>query len=472
MSKIIKSEQWVETHPRQLPSVDVDAFFIQDSAAKSKSPWMTLPKNPLSAEDAPELTEAATSGEQPGSGEQVVPESAASKLSDELQKEAESPPSESISEEPDDDEEVNITINPVEHRRLASVLLDYDEQPNPKLQPKQDKPWAIPAASKTTAVKNWGPSDVNLDHIADVAATLESLFSGAKQQAPTAEDTRPHAEDIINGAGKRAADTLEEAKQRANQLTFGAESKVGSILGEANQQAGSILNTAKSQAELVVTGARQQSEELLEKSKQEAETIIATANQEATKMIDDARTQTAAMIEEANQQSVTIKEQAHQQGLADGRQDAVSLVKKELSENLTQALGLINEIETERRQRLNSSEPELLKLAVAIAEKIIGEELKLDPMRQLTIIREALARVTTASVITIRIHPDDLSVVRGNLVLLQSSLSEPKPIKIEEDGCIPIGSCFIETDQGNLDARTKSQLDRVMTELLKVGTIE
>jgi flagellar assembly protein FliH len=80
--------------------------------------------------------------------------------------------------------------------------------------------------------------------------------------------------------------------------------------------------------------------------------------------------------------------------------------------------------------------------------------------------------MTTANKITLRIHSDDLPVIRENLVLLQSAFNEPKPIEIKEDCGISKGSCFIETDHGNLDARIKSQLERIMTELLKVGQIE
>jgi flagellar assembly protein FliH len=314
---------------------------------------------------------------------------------------------------------------------------------------------------------------VNLDHLADVAATIESLFSGAKEQAgAVAEEAQFHAEEIVNGANQQAKKAMDDAKQHAAKITFGAENKANSIMGEASNQANVIISKAKDQADLIIEGTRQKAEKSLEKTKQQAETILENANKEASQIIEKANTVTANMIEEAKTQGVAIKEQAHQEGLAEGRQDALNVVRQELTENLTKALAMINEIESERMQRISSSEPELLKLAVTIAEKIIGEELKTDALCQLQIVREALTRTTTANKIIIRIHSDDLQIVHDNLTLLQSSFSEPKPIEVKEDCSITRGSCFVETDHGNLDVRIKSQLEQIMNELFKAGRLE
>jgi flagellar assembly protein FliH len=446
-----------------LPPVDVDSFFIEYERIEQDY------KNSITKTTVNESETEAVSDQDDG------------KTSDDHS--AEETTLESTEEEDNNDreeseiaaDEVAVAINAADRKRLESVLLEFEDKPKPKpkfnVQP--EKPRVEPMELEQTLANHFDPEVINLDHLAEVAANIESLFSGAKEQAGAiADEAQLHAGSIIDGASKRAGEALEQAKQRANEITFGAEHKAGSIMGQASQQSDTIISLAKDQANLIIEGAQQKAEKSIEKTKHQAGVIVENANKEAARIIEDTQKQIVTLLAEANEQSKTIKEQAHQDGLAAGRSDAITVVRKELSDNLTQALTLINEIETERMQRLTSSEPELIKLAVSIAEKIIGEEIELDPVRQLRIIGEALARVTTANMLTIRIHSDDLQVVQDNLALLQSSFSEPKPIKVEEDCNITKGSCFIETDQGNLDARIKSQLDRIMAELLKVGRIE
>ena len=448
LSKIIKSGQCVETHPRQLLPVDV-VYFIDDEETVQEG----------------EISETGESNhEQETPIDQDLEEATIESEGEETVTDPQEP--EAVADE------VVVTINSADRKRLASVLLDYEDKPETKSKVRNEKPLIDSMAAKVEAATGKEPDAINLDHLADVAASIDSLFSGAKEQAGAiAEHAQVQAGTIIEGASRRAGETLEQAKRRADEITFGAEHKAGSVMGQANQQAETIINSAKDQADLILEGTRQKVEKSFEKAEHQAEVIIENAQKEAAIVVEDTQKQTATMLEEAREQSIIIKEQAHQDGLTEGRQEALTIVRQELATNLTQALTLINEIETERMQRLTSSEPELIKLAVTIAEKIIGEELKLDPVCQLQIIREALARVTTANMLTIRIHPEDLQVVHDNLGLLQSSFNEPKPIKVAEDCNITKGSCFIETDHGNLDARVKSQLERVMAELLKVGKV-
>jgi flagellar assembly protein FliH len=451
LSKIFKSGQCVETHPRQLQPVDVDSFFIH--IGKTDQEDLITETSSTSSGDLDEETSA-----------QEQEESSADQIAEETVLEL---TEEKVSTDQDEKEEtaaddVVVTINPADRKRLQSVLLDYDDQPKPKINVRQEKLPVDAIVAKQEAAPSSEPETVNLEHIANVAATIESLFSGAKQQAGT----------IAESAKQQAGTITEVAKHRADEIAFGAEHKADSIIGQASNQAETIISEARNQSDLLIEGAGQQAEKTIEKAKHQAGVIFEDAKKEAAAIVEDVQKQTGTMLEEAKQQSIAIKEQAHQDGLITGRQEAVKLIRQELTDNLTQALSLINEIESERMQRLTSSEPELIKLAVTIAEKIIGEELSIDALRQLQIVREALSRVATANTITIRIHSDDLQSVNEHLTMLQSSFSEPKPIKVVEDCSIAKGSCFIETDNGNLDARIKSQLDRIMTELLKVGRIE
>jgi flagellar assembly protein FliH len=177
------------------------------------------------------------------------------------------------------------------------------------------------------------------------------------------------------------------------------------------------------------------------------------------------------LLKAATEESVHLKNQARQEGLETGRKEGAAQIQKELEQNLATAIALVNQAEEERLKRIGSSEQELLKLAVEIAEKIVGAELQLNPGAMLEITREALTRVATANNIIIRVNSEDYKRFMERSTTLQKAFTEPKMIRVEEDPGITPGNCFIETEHGNIDPRIKSQLEVIWAELLKAGAI-
>jgi flagellar assembly protein FliH len=204
-----------------------------------------------------------------------------------------------------------------------------------------------------------------------------------------------------------------------------------------------------------------------------AEEIIQNAQNEAAQLLDSARNQVEQLLAEAKLQVDTIKDNARQEGFAQGKEEGLSQIRQELNAQLMAALLLLNEAELERERRILDSETELLKLAQKIAEKIIGMELQSNTAQvQTAVAKQALAKIAGANKIKVRIHPDSLkSLTDQNLADLQSVFSEPKPIQIEADPNIAAGGCYIESEQGNVDARLQIQLEKILTELLKVGQL-
>ncbi len=471
MSKIIKSEQCIETHPRQLPPLDVDSFFIiEEEERRALFEENTADKQATSKL----LTQDATPGDENGEPQTDDDGKPVDEVITEIDTLASPAAEEEISSEdhPNDDEMV-ISMSQNDQQRLAGALLDYQENMEQKATSpmRSEKKWLPPSAARQESNNNTHAiGDVNLDHIADVAATLESLLSGGKTEVIPSEKNEVKKEPPVRSPYQRLNKDFADEEQPIDKMLHNVKQKA--IIEEADHKADTIIHNAKDQAELILEGARQTAEKSLERTKQQAENIITDANQEAVKILEETNQKTAAMLEEANRQTGAIKDGAYQEGLTAGREAALAAAKQELIDDFNRALTLIGEIESERVQRIGSSESELLKLSVKIAEKIIGEEIRLDPSRQVQIVREALSKASTADSILLRIHPDDLQLIRENLPLLQSAFNSPKPLEIKDDFSIPMGSCFIETDRGNLDARIQSQLEQIINELLKVGKIQ
>ncbi|TCL66541.1 flagellar assembly protein FliH [Hydrogenispora ethanolica] len=218
--------------------------------------------------------------------------------------------------------------------------------------------------------------------------------------------------------------------------------------------------------ESLIRDARREAKEITGLAENEARTLIDDAKREKEELLQHARAEAERILAEARDQALKLREDARREGEAAGRKEA----RKEWSAKLTEAAQLIATIEAERLERIAGSEPELLRLAAAIAEKIIGAELTTDPHQHLELVRNALSRVANASSILLKVHPEDAQWLSEHLPELREVFQGPTPLQLENDETIPRGGCYIETERGSVDARVKLQLERLLNELLKAGT--
>jgi flagellar assembly protein FliH len=314
------------------------------------------------------------------------------------------------------------------------------------------------------------PQDENFDDEPDESDTINSEASKEK------ELEKKDAEPVDNGINEPAAEAqeidlfqvnleteklIDQSKQQADVLTRLAREKADNITVTATENAAGIVEQAKMEAAQIEAKAQTQGEEIINKAKEQADSAIEQAKQAAEKILNDAKVQAEEM-----------KAQAEKEGFATGHKEGLAKAKQEIEANLENSISILAQAEEERVTRILASEAELLKLVTGIVEKIIGSELKSHPEQVVSVVKEALSRVATANSITIKINPDDGRLIEENLPSLQEVFSEPKSIAIKPDQTIPPGDCFIETEHGKVDARIKSQLERIMNEILKAGQID
>lgn len=204
-----------------------------------------------------------------------------------------------------------------------------------------------------------------------------------------------------------------------------------------------------------------QAEENVKRARQEAEEIRALARSQA----EEIRTQ-------AKREGDRLAEQAREAARQAGRREGFEAGRQDWAARIATALSLVEQGEACIRERVTESEPEILRLAQAIAEKIIGAELELAPLQKLQILRGALQRVTTASSISIRVCPGDQTLLEENLTYLQEIFNAPKPLQVLPDQTLRGGDFFIETELGTVDPRIKQQLERIMAEIFKAGPLQ
>ena len=106
-----------------------------------------------------------------------------------------------------------------------------------------------------------------------------------------------------------------------------------------------------------------------------------------------------------------------------------------------------------------------MRLAVRVAEKILGDELREDPQRAANAVAEALKSARQANNITIRVHPDASDGVEQRLDDLRAGAAPGAMFTVKGDESIALGGCVIQTEFGTVDAQLESQL-RCLEDLL------
>ena len=172
------------------------------------------------------------------------------------------------------------------------------------------------------------------------------------------------------------------------------------------------------------------------------------ARSEAQEIQARARSEADALLEKARQEANDLREEARQEGRESGRSEGAA----ELTETIAQASVRLQELE----EKLTS---QLTDVAIAIARKILGQELQTNPDAVIKIVRNALAeKARQRQEISLRVHPEDLAIIRENKAQLLEVLSRAKEISIREDVNVERYRVIIETDAGTIDAQLDSQL--------------
>lgn len=176
------------------------------------------------------------------------------------------------------------------------------------------------------------------------------------------------------------------------------------------------------------------------------------ATVDARGILETAERQARAIVEEAERRRDEIQKAAREAGYQEG-----------LS-RWNQALA---EAQTAQESLLAQHETELVKLAVRIAEKVIGEELRTRPETILAIVREALQSVRRERMLTIQVNPEHAEEVRQRIDSLARVAGAGRQIQVVADAAVAPGGCIVESELGVIDAQLETQLKYLEDILLR-----
>jgi flagellar assembly protein FliH len=144
---------------------------------------------------------------------------------------------------------------------------------------------------------------------------------------------------------------------------------------------------------------------------------------------------------------------ALQEGARRGREEASAEIQPVIQRLTSSAVDLSNLRDRVRRQ----AETDLVKLALAIAKRVMHRELAIDPDAMQGIVRTALDRLQNREVDRLRVHPSHVGSVRTCL----EEAGRAPAMEVVGDPSLYCGAAIFETSLGELDASVDSQLREI-----------
>ena len=152
----------------------------------------------------------------------------------------------------------------------------------------------------------------------------------------------------------------------------------------------------------------------------------------------------------------TIKN-AYAKGFAAG----VSLQKEQSLTTLNALSRVLQEMAAFKKTLLSDAEAQMLNLVIAVAEKVIYDEVSSNPQIILGVLREAINSVVDREGMIIRLNPQDYVFMMDMKSDFLREFSGIKNVSFEEDGGIERGGAMVETIGGEVDARLEQRVKEV-----------
>ncbi|MBT9583602.1 hypothetical protein IV102_09635 [bacterium] len=311
-----------------------------------------------------------------------------------------------------------------------------------------------------------------LDQSAPQAAPLSAPPDGGEgfEEGLAALPKAPSATRILNHRATIAPSTLPPITTSVRVPTGGNEPEPEPGHQESSHQ----------QQQVVYQQATPVDQAIIEEAQQRAQQMMQEAQAAANQMLMEYQQQAQSMMEQANQQIQAAAEQVQrqaqeigfQQGYEQGLQQGGLVAQQQVYQQLVESRDIFIQAIKQRHLMLASAEPDLARLAVKIAEKLVGQELAQNPEAVVGIVRLALAGIGDREQVLIRVNPVDYDKVVEHRSDFEKMIEGLKKFDVTADAAIDVGGCAVETNLGNIDARLATRVSAMTAGLEEVVVLQ
>lgn len=164
------------------------------------------------------------------------------------------------------------------------------------------------------------------------------------------------------------------------------------------------------------------------------------------------------MAEETRRAFETGRERGREEGRRLEREAMGSARAAEAERSRRQAADFVEVFAKERERYLCAIEQEVVRLALAVAARILRREAQMDPLLLSGAVRVALGQLAATSEIRIRVPVKEAELWTETIEHLPNLAT--KPIVVPEDNML-LGDCRIDSKVGTVDLGIRAQLGEI-----------
>ncbi|HEX2949674.1 MAG TPA: FliH/SctL family protein [Armatimonadota bacterium] len=174
-----------------------------------------------------------------------------------------------------------------------------------------------------------------------------------------------------------------------------------------------------------------------------------------------AQTEADQILSHAHEQAEVLRQQAYQEGYAKGENEGRAKAESAYNDKIAELTAVIDGVNTERDEAFSRVEADLVRLSTTIAEKLITQQLTIQPDIIVNMVRTHMKYIREREVVRVRVNPEDLPILMEAKPSLLADVDGVRDIQLYDDRRIGRGSMVIEAESGSLDARLPSQIEIV-----------
>jgi flagellar assembly protein FliH len=162
-------------------------------------------------------------------------------------------------------------------------------------------------------------------------------------------------------------------------------------------------------------------------------------------------------VQELEAELIKRFEAGRRTGFAEGETSGAAAARREWEPALERVARTIADLSTYPARFRKHSEPEIVKLSMAVARKILRRELQVDPHALAGVVKALLDTLNSSEVLAVRLAPLDLEWMQASL----EKLGLPQAVQLIADKTLARGAVLVETKRGTVDAGIETQLTEI-----------
>lgn len=151
-----------------------------------------------------------------------------------------------------------------------------------------------------------------------------------------------------------------------------------------------------------------------------------------------------------------LEREAFTKGYAQGERAGLEAGGKRAEAMLRRVAQTIEELGGLRQSLIQETEREMVQLALTLARRVVHREVTLDPELAAALAHVALERLGTTTPATIRLNPEDYTIVAQDGARWGTAT-----VTVVPDPSISRGGCLVESAFGSVDATIEQQFDEL-----------